>query len=135
MDYYFYRSVLDRHEKMPNTYDYVICEYCQQYHTKFECTRLHYIPTKSEVILRKRNSPGKPAVRMEKYRKNRLYKHAYLLRKMFFELLEKALNVSREELPMDDDLNLDEPYDFSMYFKECNPESLKGKSFTKSKAL
>lgn len=50
-------------------------------------------------------------------------------------MLEKALNVSRDELPIDDELDSDEPYDFSMYFKECNPESLKGKTFAKSKAL
>jgi hypothetical protein len=50
-------------------------------------------------------------------------------------LLEKALNVSREDIPMEDELDSDQPYDFSMYFKDSNPDALKGKKFPKSKAL
>ena len=28
LDYYFYRSVVDRHEKEINSYGYVMCEHC-----------------------------------------------------------------------------------------------------------
>ena len=57
LDYYYYRSVLDRHEKESNPYDYAECEYCpKEYHTKFDCVRLHYIPIRSERFLRHQNS-------------------------------------------------------------------------------
>lgn len=36
LDYYFYRSVVDKHEKEINTYGYVRCEHCDnEYHTRF----------------------------------------------------------------------------------------------------
>jgi hypothetical protein len=57
LDYY----LLDRHEKEGNPYDYAECEYCpNEYHTKFDCVRLHYIPIRSESFIRHQIADNKP---------------------------------------------------------------------------
>lgn len=57
IDYNFYISLLDKHSCQNNQYDYIKCEHCttsknQLFHSYFQCPKLHYIPFKSEVIVR-----------------------------------------------------------------------------------
>lgn len=90
LDYSFYMNILDKHEKLINPYEHTMCEYCaNEYHTRFDCTRLHYIPLKSEVIYHYVKRQGRPVQRGSSSNafKAKPKIHSYTLRKSFFQPL------------------------------------------------
>ena len=91
--------MIDKHEKDTKFYSYTLCEYCsteknQQFHTKFNCPKLHYTYEQSKVILKYLYSNDRNKEARKTYRRENKA-HSYSFRKNLFKLIENGNSLSQ----------------------------------------
>ena len=119
LDYSFFMSVYNLHLKDKDAYAYSPCEFCDgDRHNRFECTKLHYIPSKTEVVWKHVYSEGEPARREYEPRHKGLNSHIYYMRKALFGPIEKSNRLPREDFEGEqEEFEIDQAEQFPMFSK------------------